>query len=344
MSNRRDRLLAALTVAALVAGGLTVSPLLDDDGGPEAIETPGRPSHPPLSQLPLGPAPRLPYTVSDPATGGMILYDELARVSLPPGRGVSVVARVPGGWFVQRPEDRGVRRTEAGVLDRRGGFRAFGATRSDSPATLSPDGIRVAFAADDSGSRHLVVAEVRTGVRSAGIHEPEADIVGWNADGIWVRSGTGRTRLWRPDSAPVEVPGAEALRITRTSTRMLDRRAGGCTAVVTLGPDNRLRTIWRGCVDAAHGATLSPDGTRVVLPDGSVHRLSDGRVTRIRAPATPGDQPWEDAYHLLLWETRTDATTTRETVIRCDIRTGRCERAHDTERPGSGTRLVLGRR
>ncbi len=341
MSIRRDRLLTGLAVAALVAGGLAVSPLLDDTSRPEAIETPARPQ---VSQLPMGPPPRLPYTVSDPATGGTILYDELARVALPPGRGVSVVARVPDGWFVQRPEDRGVRRTEAGVLDRTGGFRAFGATRSDSPATLSPDGTRVAFAADAAGARYLVVADVRTGVRSAAIHEPEADIVGWNPNGIWVRSGTGRTRLWRPGAAPVEIRGAEALQVTRTSARMLDLRGDGCTAVVALAPDNRLRTVWRDCVDATEGATLSPDGASVVLPDGSVHRLSDGRVTRIRPPATPGDQPWEDAYHVLLWETRSDGTTTRETVVRCDIRTGRCERAHDTERPGSGTRLVLWRR
>jgi hypothetical protein len=337
MSARRDRLLGALGLAALVAGALAVAPLLDDPRRPEAVETPSRPS---VSRLPAGPPPRLPYTVSDPATGGMILYDELTRVSLPPGGGVSVVARVPDGWFVQRPEDRGVRRTEAGVLDRRGGFRAFGATRSDSPVTLSPDGKRVAFAADDDGARHLVVADVRTGTRSAALHEPEADLVGWNAEGIWVRSGTGRTRLWRPGTTPVVIPGAEALQVTRTTARMLDVR-DGCTAVVTLTAQHRLRTVWRDCVDAV---TLSPDGAAVVLADGSVHRLADGHVTRIRPPATPGDQAWEDAYHVLLWETRTDGSTTRETVVRCDIRTGRCERAHDTERPGSGTRLVLGRR
>ncbi|HZO63418.1 MAG TPA: sigma factor-like helix-turn-helix DNA-binding protein [Kribbellaceae bacterium] len=333
-ARRRRRGVAAVVVSLVVAAAVAMPRVLVDTGGPEAVEPPPTTAAPTLDPLPWGPPPRVPYTITDPRTGAVILYDGSARVPLPGG--VTVVGRVPGGWFVQRPQNGPVRRTEAGVLDRRGAFRLFGQTRSDSPAALSPDGTRAAFAADDPGVRRVVLADVRTAARTGALPIADADVVGWNAHGVWLRSATGRTRVWRPGAAPVEVPGAETVRITRTTPHMLDLE--GCTAVVTLTPDDRLRRLRRDCLDETHGSTLSPNGEAVLLPDGSVPRLSDRRTTQIRPPGNTG---WEDADHVLLWEAETDDGTTRETVVRCDIRTAACERAYDTERPGTGTRLVL---
>lgn len=282
--------------------------------------------------LPEGAAPRLPYTFGSTNTGGF-LDDGDTRVPIVPGVRFDVVSRVDGGWLVSRSDAKSQDRL--GIKRPNGTFTPLGASFSGYVA-VSRDGRHVAFPA---GEREIVVVDVRTGARTASAPIPSGtiDVLGWNADGIWFhRTGDPQWWVWQPGSVPRLMPEAHVTNVVPGSNRMVRIPAPPgprCAEVVTLGSDNRLDVVRRFCLNGGDidGARLSPDGRRILLPDGSVHPVDGGKAVKIRGPMAliRGLEGvwWEDSTNVLVIETGVDPFNQR--LVRCDVRTGKCERAFD---------------
>jgi hypothetical protein len=318
---------SGIVAAAVLPGTLIQSGVPDPAWTPTA--SPKTPvADPPYATLPKGAAPRLPYTAG--TRDGGWLYDADTRVRLARGQRLHVVGRVDGGWFVTRDNQRGG--GDLGILSRSGTFTALG-TSAGNYWAISPDRRYVAFGAVDRHRRFRVaVFDVSTGRRTASTTiERHTEITGWNSHGIWyVTSVPGgqrqsRLRVWQPGGKPRLVPDGGYVVVERHPARMIRIADSECVEVVVLGSAGRLETLRRYCGPGISGgdlATLSPDGKVIVLPDGTARPVDGGPVVRVRQNVMLPPEPmsWEDDTHVLLYD--------KENVrrIRCDVRTGRCER------------------
>lgn len=340
---------AGLAVAAAVALALIVpTGILDssdapiDPAGP-AASTRAAPSP---DQLPQGAPPKVPYAENLSPVEPNVLRDGERRVSLDRGQALIPIARVDDSWLVvvtagfEPQEVRG----ELALVPPDGTEPVRIAAGVESrQVSVSPDGTQAAFVRQ----RELIVVDLRApgSHRAKRAFGPGDQLLGWNPDGIWTRSGSS-TSVWLPGSAPRPVPGAGPLRVDRHTRRMVESAGNGCVAVSELRAGGLAR-LWRKCryggyVDPA----ISPDGRYVALPTGEAIPV-DGGASRQLAPLDNADSAvWEDATHILvqtaIWGPSEDGSH-RTVVVRCDVPEARCELAFDrtVNRPWVSRWLVL---
>jgi hypothetical protein len=307
----------------------------------------GSPDPEGVNKLPFSTAPRVPFTMtadSFPTTvggvrGSTYLEDLGVRVPLKGGFGYSSIGRVACGWVVIRPGGPYPMTSDFGVLSSSGKYTSFGHLLGDTIA-LSPDGTELVYVRPTTAHHGEVrVMEVATGKEKAKYGSDEkTEVLGWNSAGIWFMPArdAGRTTLWRPGTAPVQVDtGGHLLTAYRTTDRLLlsDRvgaQADNCVRVAVLGASRELETLREKC--GGSGGALSPDG-KVLVFAGSTPRamlVETGTVTRLDISSAvlhpDHGMSWEDATHLVQ---TVELTRSRVVSIRCDVTSGRCERISD---------------
>lgn len=330
-----------VAAAAVVLRGFWWPDAVASSESPAASDAPAgeAPRVPLAGNLPVGPPPRVLYAENAYEAGGGYLYDGTVRVPIPPRVRILPFGRVNGGWLVVRgdahdfPNGR-PHHGRVGVLHPDGGFVAYGFAYEWN-ATLSPDGRRAAFISPlGEELTGLVVIDLDTGRHTEVI--PAGSLIGWNPDGIWYR--TTNTYVWQPGGKPRLVRDAGAL-VVRRDRSWVTELADGCVVVAELRPDGRLARGPRHCGDGV----LTPDGRYVQLPAGAVQVLPGAGTSRVRATDYVSGVTWEDPGHALLHIATGNVTGTREVVVRCHLRPGRCEIAYDRSfgRSAPAQRLTL---
>jgi hypothetical protein len=372
-SVRRTRpvLVIALAVAAVVAavavpvavsrnnaevtdGTCAVPPSVEPLSYPRQNET--KPAVPELDKLPFGAPPRVPFAMAPNREGsGGYLEDNGVRTPLERGYNFFGFGRVDCGWIVGRLRYGPGGELAIGRLVTSGAFSSFGRMTGDGVG-LSPDRSQVAFvtpAGDDEA--RVTVRNVATGKETASWPtDPEAEVLGWNGDGIWFmpRGERSQTRVWRPGSEPVPV-NTEGRRLTayRTTDRILlsdpaqadEDGPAPCVRVAELD-GTRLKTVREQCGSSV--GALSPDGKILVAEGAAVQGVVVDTGAKTRLKLSPrvfrADYPgvWEDDTHLL---GQMGVGTTREVMLRCDVVSGACERIKDGPRQTAPAGPDLGR-
>jgi hypothetical protein len=346
---RRDS--PAPPLQAPCPGAASVSPVLP--ATPPAVRITGSPAPPTeADRLPEGPPPRVPYTVTD-ATGAGYLQDGTTRVTLAAGLQVKVIDRLDCSWLVARKktgEELGT--TEFGVLRPSGQFTRLGASVSRAGGLglsvgLAPDATKVAYTTLTAGNNaRLVVLDLATG-RELASRQVRADtaVLAWNGRGVWLHHGDGvdrphRFSRWQPGGELQPVAAPELLYAYRSTDRMLVQQYQGTTAcvrVVEPGADGQLADVMKSCLDGSSlGPTLSPAGTVMIHHDGKPRLVPDGTVISVPSGLSPGPYVWEDDDNVLI-EVHGIG---RRTIVRCQVRTGDCERVYSSPDQSFGLRLV----
>ncbi len=382
-SVRRTRpvLVIALAVAAVVAAVAVPAVVSrNDDRGkvatgtcaaPPAVEpltysrkNGTKPATPALDKLPFGEPPRVPFTMAPNLEGsGGYLEDLGVRVPVEKGFTYFSLGRVDCGWIVARLRYGPGGELVMGRLDTSGTYSSFGPVTGDG-MSVSPDRSEVAFVAPtEGGQARVTVRKVATGKETASWPtDPEAEVLGWNGDGIWFmpRNERTQTRVWRPgaDPVPVDTEGRR-LAAYRTTDRILlsdpeqtgedGQGRGPCVRVAELD-GTRLKTLREQCGSSA--GALSPDGKILVAEGAAVQAVVVDTGAKTRLKLSPqhfhADYPgiWEDDTHLLgrmgLGATG-NGIATRDVMLRCDVVSGSCERIKDGPRETGPAGPDLGR-
>lgn len=358
---RRTVLVVSLAVAAVLAA--VAVPLAVSQrhkaAPPASMICPAPPSVAPLQypqqngsgldQLPFGPPPNVPFTVSqDRESGGGYLEDRGVRVPLATGTWATSIGRVDCGWAVIW-QDGPAMPSQVGVLSTSGAFRSFGGIIAHGVA-LSPDGTQLAFVAGTPDSAEVKVVELADGkVLGTTPATGDTEVTGWNKHGVWLLPDQNKPapQVWRPGSKPVPVDtGGRRLTAYRSTDRMLITNETGpeaCIEVATLAPDNRLAKVLEKCGAGGEGS-LSPDGQLLVTgaDDSAAYVVDTGQETPLRAKSMIGNAHhasiWEDSTHLL------QAIGSNDTLVtfRCDVLSGECERIQDGPAKGEPSGPDLG--
>ncbi|MGC4941758.1 hypothetical protein [Kribbella sp. DT2] len=342
--------------AQVSAGTCATPPAVEPLTFPQQNGT--KPATPELDKLPFGEAPRVPFTMAPNREGsGGYLEDLGVRVPVEKGFTYFSLGRVDCGWIVARSRYGPGGELVMGRLDTSGAYSSFGLVLGDG-MSVSPDRSEVAFVAPtEGGQARVTVRKVATGKETASWPtDPEAEVLGWNGDGIWFmpRGERSQTRVWKPGSEPLPVD-TEGRRLTayRTTDRILlsepaqagedGQGPGPCVRVAELD-GTRLKTLREQC--GSSGAALSPDGKILVAEGAAVGAVvvDTGARTRLNLSprlfhaAYPGI--WEDDIHLL---GQMGLGTDRDVLLRCDVVSGMCERIKDGPRQTSPAGPDLGR-
>ena len=307
-------------VAAVVAAGALVvprhaptgPPVTGDDDTPASVR-PGRW----VTSLTAGEPPRTAYVAGTTVhvSGHVVRLDGYAEVA-PVGQsvvGTVLLGRRTGGSvaYLAVGSDGGVRVLATGPA---GGVRG---------AAVSPDGRYLAHGGD--------VMDLTTLTDVARLPQAAAAVSGWIPSGVVYLDEGQHEWLWAPGGQPqaldrpVWFPGPTSAGIGLS---------GACPQVMLVdGPDDVSESA-RRCA-AGDVLTVSPDGRWLVTKrllvvaagDGSSRWLAGGPLTSPNASSE--GTAWEDDTHLLVSvpTAGTAAVDGVETVVRCDVVTGACERA-----------------
>lgn len=286
--------------------------------------------------LPAGPPPRVPYLVRPSGTSGY-LQDGDRRVPLPAGRTVELVGRAGCDWVVlggaidAAVREVSVLRPDASLVRRGAAARM---------AALSPDRTEVAFVA--AGTTTITVVRLDTGRVVDQLDDVPAGSAtsAWGSGGIWYSDDNYHeyAHVWQPGNAPrklthdadefLPVPGSPDLVVLGETGN------GSCVDVLKLTP-TALERVLRHCGENEKDGLVSPDGTILMTFGGKAYRIPGDTRTGPDLSRYPWFSPiaWEDGTHVLLEALagRSDGTG-RQTIVRCDLISGSCERIYDAPR------------
>ncbi|WP_328991509.1 hypothetical protein OG394_35050 [Kribbella sp. NBC_01245] len=282
-----------------------------------------------LAGLPRGPLPRVPYLTST------YLQDGTQRVpfsAVATPNDLWPIGRVPDGWLIgilpsASPDKPQLGRYSVLMQPDRFAELARGELRG---AVVSPDGKRIAYAIIPAGGQpRAAVFDVgtRKEVASVGIGRTTR-IDGWNAAGIWLSSLPDSAKpmqlsRWIPGKAVQEL-GIGAVVVPSGRTDRMVQRSGDCDQITTFG-ERGFSVVAKYCGFGDSGSVLSADGAVFITADGVARTVGFQHQTQLDwLPGVPlGDHAWEDGDQVLL----AVDTETRRVLVRCDVHSGKCERA-----------------
>ncbi|TWD82875.1 hypothetical protein FB561_4021 [Kribbella amoyensis] len=290
----------------------------------------------------------VPYLVVDKQ---QTLHDGARTVQLPAGAW-TVDQRVAAGWLVGTVKQQDSHR--AGVLHPDGTVTLVGPLGPRSVA-VSPDRTRMATSvSDDRGRARIVVVDLSSGKEIAAKTVPHqtVDLLAWNINGLWWQpayTSTAQPSVWDPRTDRVttlDVPGyALGLAAPGSTDRVLLTTGYGGKACFVAGRlvQGKLtvdREYCRAETPRHDDPVLSPDGRTIVdIDERHAVSVDSGKVTQLAVEGIvrPLAQPvFEDANHLLVVK---QLDRSRQSVYRCDVRTGGCEVAY-TSPPVRAFRLI----
>lgn len=289
-------------------------------------------------QLPQGPPPDRPFDISQS------LFDAGQQLSLANG---TVIGRVPDGWLVivttgelsaglaVMSSDESISMLPSGIDDDING------------AAISPDGHTVAYEG--------IVVDSNTGQVLYRMPDGVTEIIGWTTSGIIYQRNSGEQVLWEPGGASHVLP-AYVLADGPSATVLTHAPANhDCWAVTRLSPTGGLDEIHKGCRDQ-RPLSVSPDGSRALLQDGTVLGLDSGSVDVLgrfdMSPELRESSSWPP-----IWETDQSILFAVEGeyqhefpgsgisgaytafAIRCNVDQMTCERAGPVLHPTAGDEL-----
>jgi hypothetical protein len=328
------RLLTLLVLGVLVLAGCAAT------GAPMARPaTPPAPADP-WADLPVGPAPAVPYVA-----GRRYVTPERTWL-LPRGpRGVSGIVPFTGGLLVA---DATYFEGTNGLARVRHGRRAGGSRCAGGTPVASPDGRYVAWttvrcpeSADRSGGSVHRAAPDGSGETVRPIGPGLAQVVGFLGPEVVHNRGF-QDGAWRSgyDGPATRIPGVDrVLDVSPRSGLLVGQRGDRARLVL----DGHGTVRWRATTGDL--SRFSPDGGSVLLVDGArlrVLRSADGSArARLDLPAgaDPSSVVWEREQSLLTLVERAG----RVAVVRLGL-DGVTERATPTApvRPGRASYVLLG--
>jgi hypothetical protein len=350
---------AGAAVAAAVALALIIPVgVLDSADPPAPAESPQTGPDTNLDQLPMGAPPKVLYAENPSEVELNLLHDGEKQASLNSGQAIIPIARIGGSWLVvvtvvtngtEPPATSG----DLALMAPNGSEPVWLSSGVDpAQVSVSPDGSQAAFVKQvaEPASQVVVIDLLTESVGTQRAERPMGpgdQLLGWNPDGIWLRTGS-TTSVWRPGSAPRPVPEAGPVRIDRHTRRVVEHFGPGCIGVAELRAASLAR-LWQRCREDGYAdAVLSPDGRYIALPDGEAVAVDGGATRRTARWDDNGSAVWEDATHLLIqtafWGAGEDGSH-RTIVVRCNVPAERCERAYDrtVKRPPVARWFVLAR-
>jgi hypothetical protein len=233
------------------------------------------------NNLPVGPPPRIPYTLTDD-TGKGYLQDGTVRIQLAAGKRVLIIGKLECGLLVNRQPLTG-RGGELGVLKPDGTFVRRSA--AGDAVALSPDRTKIAVV--PNGSRRLSIIDVSTGEEVTGrTVDPETGAYAWTKDGIWYADEEHYHEyafVWRPGEEPRKLTHSADEFLPRTGTDLivLGEVRDRCTDVLKLSPsgDTTVKVMER-CGRGEERSMLSLDGRFLVTENGKAFRIPDNTPPR----------------------------------------------------------------